>query len=211
MSDADKRAFLEVTKQLALALREPALDTPQLRVYFAALRDLEIELVARAAKDLSTAAKYFPKPAEWRAAALAIDARLRREQQELIRKLHLQGIELCSSCGDRLFVENPETNRCRPCACKELRRQELLGRRPWPALPSARASAGGHIVNQNQMRCPQGTAVWGPRTTRTRTCNLREAMMDGCLCLVPGCVNLMVGRDHVRPSVEATVAGGNSG
>jgi hypothetical protein len=135
MSETDKPAFAQAMARLAIALREKDPDVVTLRVYFDALRDLEIEFVVLAADRFVTGAQWFPKVTEWRAMAGRIEIERRHAQRALLSKLPTP---LCEVCGDTGWVRNEDDdNRVSRCACHELRRLEVLGRRAWPALPGA--------------------------------------------------------------------------
>jgi len=132
MTDIDKPAFARTMARLAVALREPAPDVAMLQVYFVALKDREIEFLVMAAEQLTIDAKWFPKTSEWHAAALKVEADRRRALDELQRK---SVVRLCEACEDTGWRQTDD-GRARRCECRHLRRDELLGRRPWPALPA---------------------------------------------------------------------------
>lgn len=132
MTDADKPAFLQALGRLAVGLREKEPDVVQMRVYFDALRVYEIELVSAAAARLMTGT-WFPKAPEWLAMTAKIEAERLDEQRAVLRNLREP---LCLACGDTGFARDEATNRVSRCACRELRRLEILGRRPMPALPA---------------------------------------------------------------------------
>lgn len=71
MTNTDKKAFVQAFNVLAVAARLPAheADASMQRVYFDGLRDLEIAAVSAAAVELAKTAQWFPRVAEWRAAA----------------------------------------------------------------------------------------------------------------------------------------------
>lgn len=136
MTATDKPRFVQAFARLALALRENDPDGTTMRVYFEGLQSFEIEIVCAAAERLLRGS-WFPKLGEWGRAANAVERERREAQQAFLRKLPTP---LCAECGDtgwRLVDK-----RAHRCSCQELRRLELLGRRPWPTLPSAAATKG---------------------------------------------------------------------
>jgi len=128
MTDADRPAFMQAMAGLAVALREHDPDAVQLRTYFAALLNLEIEFVVAAAEALIARAQRFPTVAQWRAMAAQVQRERIAEQQADLRK---RRSPLCATCDDTGW-EQVENRGARPCACRDLRRLEVLGRRPWP-------------------------------------------------------------------------------
>ena len=135
MTDADKRQFAEAYQRLAIAHREKDTDVISLAVYFDALRTLEIEFIEAAAERLITAQR-FPKPGEWKRMAIAVEHEQREAQRAFLRRLPSP---LCTECSDTGFRPCAD-NRVERCPCQAVRRQELLGRRAWPALPEASTS-----------------------------------------------------------------------
>lgn len=133
MTDSDKPAFLQALGRLAVALREKEPDVVQMRVYFDALRAYEIELVAAAAERLMSG-QWFPKAPEWLAQTVKLEHERLEEQRSVLRKLPSP---LCLACDDTGFARDEATNRVTRCSCRELRRLEILGRRPMPCLPEA--------------------------------------------------------------------------
>ena len=71
MTADDKIRFKQAFNVLAVATRLPAdqADVPMQRIYFNGLQDLEIEAIVAAAGEMAKTAQWFPKVAEWRAAA----------------------------------------------------------------------------------------------------------------------------------------------
>jgi len=137
MTDRDKPAFAVALNRLCIALREKDPDAVQMRVYFEALQDLEIEFVSEAGRRLEkTSAKFFPKPAEWRLEAGKVERERIEAQRAVLRKLLTP---LCAACEDTGWDRTQE-DRVVPCDCRSLRRLELLGRRPMPQLPSGDAA-----------------------------------------------------------------------
>jgi hypothetical protein len=142
MTDADKPTFARAFSGLCLALREKEPDAVQMRTYFRALDDFDVELVAAAAERIAASAEWFPKAPEWRAAVVKIEQERIALQRDVIRKRRIAGEPpLCAACDDTGFTEN-QAHRFRRCDCRDMRRLEILGRRPMPALPEA-----GPIVN----------------------------------------------------------------
>jgi hypothetical protein len=138
MTDADKLAFAKALARLAVALREPAPDVVMVQVYFRALADREIEFVVIAAEELLLAAKWVPKTSEWRAAAVRVEADRVEAHRALLRKLPAP---LCEACRDSGWARD-EQDRVTRCDCSTLRRLEVLGRAPWPALPATTVPDG---------------------------------------------------------------------
>lgn len=137
MVEADKPEFLQAIARLTVALREKEPDVVLMRTYFAALHDVEIEFIVAAADRLIGYAEWFPKTSEWRAEAAKIERERLEAQRAMLRKLPAP---LCLECDDTTFGSNAE-GRAYPCACRKLRRLELLGRRPSPTLPDATAAS----------------------------------------------------------------------
>lgn len=140
MTDTDKPAFVAAFGGLCLALREKEPDASQLRVYFAALKDLDVELVVAAAEQLvkhgAGDRAWFPKAPEWRDAAEAVERQRYDEQRGRIRERMRAGLPpLCQACNDTGWERREEKNASVRCDCRKLRRLEILGRRPMPELP----------------------------------------------------------------------------
>lgn len=136
MTDVDRPAFAQTMNRLCIALREKDPDAVQMRVYFEALKDLEIEFVSAAGHRLEASAKFFPKPAEWRLEAGKVERERIEAQRAVLRKLVQP---LCAACDDTGW-DRTQDDRVVPCDCRTLRRLELLGRRPMPQLPSGDAA-----------------------------------------------------------------------
>jgi len=68
MTDADKQSFADGLTALGVATRQPVTDA-QRQVYWMALRDLELADFQRATMACLQTCKFFPAPAELRAAA----------------------------------------------------------------------------------------------------------------------------------------------
>jgi len=135
--------FSKIFALLAVQLGDTQADEIKIRAFHKALEDLDVELVAMAAQRLGRSAlnangeAWMPKAPEWRAAAAKVERERIDQQHEIIRKRRLAGeAPLCAACDDTGFAL-VEANRYRRCECRELRRLEVLGRRPMPALPDA--------------------------------------------------------------------------
>lgn len=131
--------FSRIFALLAVQLRFTDADEATIRGYYEALKDLEPEFCAMAAKRFalqvnSDGEAWFPKTGEWRALATKIEVERTDELKARLRKLRAP---LCVACGDTGFERNVETNCVARCSCQKLRRLEILGRRPMPALPEA--------------------------------------------------------------------------
>lgn len=133
MTDTDRPAFAQAFTRLVVAQREKELDAIAMSVYFAGLRDREIEFVVAAAERLATESAWFPKVAEWLTVAATIERERVEAQRALLRKMPTP---ICAACDDTGWSRD-EHDRVSRCDCQRLRRLEVLGRRPWPALPEA--------------------------------------------------------------------------
>lgn len=133
------REFTNIFAPLAIQLRQTDADEPTIRVYFEALKDLEFEFLTMAAQQLAKESAWFPKTSEWRAKAAKVEAERLHAQRALLRKLPSP---LCPMCSDTGWMHDAE-KRVHPCDCRKQRRLELLGRRPWPALPEAKPLPDG--------------------------------------------------------------------
>lgn len=122
--------FSQLFAVLALQLRATDADEATIRSYYEALKHLEFEYVQMAAKQLAQTAEWFPKTSEWREATARIEHERREYQRALLRKMPSP---LCLACEDTGW-DRTEDDRVHRCSCRELRRLELLGRRPWPQL-----------------------------------------------------------------------------
>lgn len=128
--------FAEIFAPLALQLRAGDADEPTARAYFRVLGDVDASLVQLAANQLARTAQWFPKSSEWLDTARSIERERQGALSERLRLLHRRGVELCYACGDTGWVRDELTDAVRRCECQSLRRLEILGRRPLPALPS---------------------------------------------------------------------------
>jgi hypothetical protein len=132
MTDIDRPTFLQAVARLAVALRESEPDIMHLRIYFAALQDLEIELITAAADRWMTSSSWFPKVSEWRGLARQIERERIEAQRARLRKLPAP---LCKDCRDTGWRQCDD-DRVTRCACATQRRLEVLRRVP-PSLPDA--------------------------------------------------------------------------
>jgi hypothetical protein len=162
VTPADKPAFGQAFARLAAAHREKDIDGITLHVYFEGLKAREIEMVVAAAERLMHAA-WFPKLGDWHREAVKVETERIAEQRKYLRERP----SLCAACGDSGWVEdtsapvaevkmarrNPssgkheeialkESPRMKRCDCQQLRRLEVLGRRPMPMLPDAATHDG---------------------------------------------------------------------
>lgn len=133
--------FTKIFALLAVQLRFTDADEATARAYFKSLEDVEPEFLAMAAKRLARQVNaegeaWFPKTGEWRAMAAKVEHERTEELRLRLRKLRTP---ICAVCGDTGFALNTETNRASRCECQKLRRFEILGRRPMPALPEHEA------------------------------------------------------------------------
>lgn len=128
------REFSEVFAPLAIQLRATDADEATIRGYYRAMSDLELEFVAMAAERLAKTAEWFPKTSEWRSACAAVVRERIEQQRALLRDLPEP---LCAACRDTGW-EHVGAG-VKRCGCQQLRRLEVLGRRPWPMLPERTA------------------------------------------------------------------------
>jgi hypothetical protein len=119
---------------LAVQLRATDADEATMRGYYAALKDLEPEFLQMAAQRMSLSAEWFPKSSEWRVMARTIEHERTADLKARLRKLPTP---LCRACDDTGWTPTGEPPRYRVCECQSMRRLEILGRRPLPALPDA--------------------------------------------------------------------------
>ena len=140
--------FAELFASLALQLQKSDADEAMARAYFTALKGLEPELVTMAAQRMGqrggalngNSPHWFPKSSEWKALALKIEGERGAEVARRIREYHqLAHAPLCLACEDTGWIASTSqggSERWRHCDCRQLRRLEVLGRRPMPALPA---------------------------------------------------------------------------
>lgn len=133
--------FSEMFALLAVQLRFTDADEITIRAYYKALGSVEAEFVAMAAQRFASGVTvneqgevWFPKAPEWRAMATKIEAERRDELKGILRKRMLAGQLLCLECDDTGWQRVDDG--MRRCQCRNLRRLEVLGRRPMPALPA---------------------------------------------------------------------------
>ncbi len=136
--------FSDIFAVLAIQLRATDVDEVTIRAYYKAMSDLEPELVQMAADRLAQTAPHgeawFPKTPEWRAMARQVE---REREVELVARLRKRAIPLCLTCADTGWREAGGllAGRVMRCECRDLRRLEVLGRRPMPELPPAPEAA----------------------------------------------------------------------
>ena len=140
--------FAEMFSLLAVQLRQMDADEATIRGYYEALKDIEPEYLAMAAKDLARSAEWFPKTSEWRLAAAKVKHQRKEHQAALLRDL---AEPLCLACSDTGWALDQQERAYR-CDCQELRKMELLGRRPWPKLLPASREASAEIETAALMR-----------------------------------------------------------
>jgi hypothetical protein len=126
--------FAHVFAPLAIQLRQTDADEATIRFYFEAVKDLEIEFVVMAAARLAKESDWFPKTSEWRTMTATIERERADAQRALLRTLPSP---LCAACDDTGWSRDA-ADRVSRCDCQQLRRLELLGRRPWPSVPEDR-------------------------------------------------------------------------
>lgn len=122
--------FAEMFTLLAVQLRATDADEATIRGYYDALKDIEPEFLAMAAKEMARTAEWFPKTSEWRTKAAHIAQARRDEQAAMLRRL---SSPLCVACADTGWALDAQ-DRAYRCDCQDLRHLEVLGRRPWPKL-----------------------------------------------------------------------------
>lgn len=132
--------FANVFAVLAVQLRATDADEITIKSYYEPLKDLELEFVQMAAAEMAKAGgshgdnpHWFPKSSEWRALAWKIERDRIQQQREVLRKLPAP---LCLVCDDTGW-DRTDDDRVHHCACRSMRRLEVLGRRPMPELPPA--------------------------------------------------------------------------
>lgn len=125
--------FAPIFAMLAVQLRQTDADEATIRGYYESMKALEPEYVAMAAKELAQSSEWFPKTSEWHAAALKVQ---RTRIADLQARLRNRPEPLCLACDDTGWARVGEA--VKRCECASLRRLEVLGRRPMPALPEAK-------------------------------------------------------------------------
>jgi hypothetical protein len=138
--------FAAVFAPLAIQLRQTDADETTIRVYYAALSDLELPFLAMAAERLAHESAWFPKTSEWRLMAARIEAERLDEQRALLRRLHTPLCLDCDDSGWTAAAADGHTRRVVRCACQALRRAEVLGQRPWPVLPTGPGIGDGALT-----------------------------------------------------------------
>lgn len=141
--------FTDIFVKLAIQLSDHGADEPKIRAYFDALKDLEPEYVAMAAKEMAQSGgssdvdnrHWFPKSSEWRSTAIRIQRTRIADLQAALKRLPQP---LCAACSDTGW--EPVGEGVQRCSCASLRRLEALGRRPMPELPPA--SPGPSVEEQ---------------------------------------------------------------
>ena len=133
--------FSPICALLAVQLQCTDADEAMIRAYYQALKDLEPEMVAAAARRLSRQqpgeTAWFPRTAGWRMMAERIYEERRRALADALRR---RPVPLCLACEDTSW-ERLASEAVRPCACRRLRHLEILGRRPWPMLEGSNDAA----------------------------------------------------------------------
>ena len=165
MTEADRESFAKAFTGLKLAFGDKDADVVKMRTYFNALLSLQIEFVEKAAKRLMTESRFFPTVNEWQTRAATIARESKDAHTAMLRRLPES---LCRACGDTGWAPSSD-DRVRRCECQELRRLEILGRRPWPTLaeeatPPTRPTtkAEGTTSSAEVARCA-GSPSTGPR------------------------------------------------
>ena len=125
--------FAAIYSVLGLQLQAADPSIVAVRAYYRVLQQIEPALLQLAAEQLAATARWFPKSSEWLRAALAIQQARRASQRDTIRQLHRRGIDLCDSCRDTGWVCDA-ADRVSPCPCQDVRRAEIVGAKPLPAL-----------------------------------------------------------------------------
>lgn len=133
--------FVPIFGLLATQLRATDADEMTIRGYFDVLKDAELEFVADAARRLARKVNaegqsWFPKTGEWLREAVSVEHERLEQQRAYLRSLPAP---LCGACSDTGWRRR-EDDRVEPCACRNVRRLELLGRRPRPMLPPGEAA-----------------------------------------------------------------------
>lgn len=135
--------FTEIFALLAVQLRFGDADEATIRGYYKAMKGLEPELVALAAQRFAAGASvddngtaWFPKAPEWCAMAAKVEKERVAELAGVIRKRRFANQPLCNDCEDTCWRQNAATKRYERCQCADMRRLEVLGRRPMPQLPA---------------------------------------------------------------------------
>jgi hypothetical protein len=129
--------FADVFAVLAVQLRDRDADRVTIEAYYEAMKDLEVEFVRWAAERFASKGDgWFPKAPDWRAAAMKVEADRTEEVKARLRK---RAEPLCLACGDTGWERDAKLDAVKRCACASIRRLEVLGRRPMPALTEGAA------------------------------------------------------------------------
>jgi hypothetical protein len=137
--------FSHIFALLAVQLRFTDADDATIRGYFEALKDLEPELLAFAAQRMaqrggadSEHPHWFPKTSEWRAMSGKIEGERAEQLKGIQRKLPQPQCLVCDDTGwtraKKIGTQSSSEDRWKHCDCRQLRRLEILGRRPMPQL-----------------------------------------------------------------------------
>lgn len=132
--------FSNVFCQLAIQLQFREADEATIRSYYTALKGLDLELIAMAADHYARrhvndkGEAWFPRSAEWADTAHRIERQRWAALRDRLRRLPRPACLACDDTGMRP-VHDGVPRFVRSCECRVLRRLEVLGRRPWPALP----------------------------------------------------------------------------
>jgi hypothetical protein len=129
MTANDKPAFAQAFARLAVAFPEKV-DAVDVTVYLNGLIQHEIEFVIAAA-ELLIRGSWFPKVGIWHQQAAKVELERIAEQRALLARRDSPQCEKCSDTSWALV-----DGRVHPCECRQIRRLEVLGRRP--ALPDQR-------------------------------------------------------------------------
>lgn len=125
--------FTNVFAELATQLRQSDADEHMLRSYFKAMKDLETPFVLMAADRLAKTTTWFPKTSEWIDMAGVVEQERIAQQQSVIRaRLRAGEPPLCGDCDDTGWTHGEKG--VAKCACRQMRRLEVIGRRPMPQL-----------------------------------------------------------------------------
>lgn len=98
MTPTDKSAFLQAFNRLAVATRLGDADASMQRIYWDALKDMELPAIEQSAAHLAQSAQWFPKVAEWREAARA--AKLTAQIKALPAGREEPWHSECAACDD---------------------------------------------------------------------------------------------------------------
>lgn len=135
MKATTEKDFAEIFARMALQLRWLDADETAIRSYYAALRDLPIEILHRSAAKLACepGRKFFPTTGEWREVALMAQQDDLRAELAGPRRTWVLECEQCEDTGWVYFIcEKDECGRynphivphnfVKPCVCRETNR-----------------------------------------------------------------------------------------